>query len=40
VLFHTWPATTLEVIPAVIGQLAATGAEFVPVDALPAFAQI
>jgi peptidoglycan/xylan/chitin deacetylase (PgdA/CDA1 family) len=39
VLFHTWPATTLEIIPAVIGELAATGAEFVAVDALPAFAQ-
>jgi peptidoglycan-N-acetylglucosamine deacetylase len=40
VLFHTWPATTLEIIPGVIGELAAAGAEFVAVDTLPAFAQI
>jgi peptidoglycan/xylan/chitin deacetylase (PgdA/CDA1 family) len=40
VLFHTWPATTLEILPAVVRDLRGLGAEFVTLDALPRLAQI
>jgi peptidoglycan-N-acetylglucosamine deacetylase len=40
VLLHTWPATTLEVLPGIVGKLRAQGAEFVALDGLARFAQM
>jgi peptidoglycan/xylan/chitin deacetylase (PgdA/CDA1 family) len=39
ILFHTWPATTLEVIPRVIDGLGKAGAGFVALDELERFDQ-
>jgi peptidoglycan/xylan/chitin deacetylase (PgdA/CDA1 family) len=39
-LFHTWPATTLEVLPSVLEDLDRTGAEYVGLDQLDRFAPI
>jgi peptidoglycan-N-acetylglucosamine deacetylase len=40
VLLHTWPATTLDVLPHVVDHLRAEGAEFVALDGLERFAQM
>ena len=40
VLLHTWPATTLEILPGVVRHLREEGAEFVALDGLERFAQI
>jgi peptidoglycan/xylan/chitin deacetylase (PgdA/CDA1 family) len=39
-LFHTWPATTLEVLPMVLTELDRDGADYVGLDGLARFASV
>jgi peptidoglycan-N-acetylglucosamine deacetylase len=39
-LFHTWPVTTLEVLPRVVEELNEAGAEYVRLDQLDRFTPI